>query len=169
MVSGTCGSYMSKRYKCDEKWCEKRGMHPTPAPAFGCSFDQKSINNRFTKLSKKTIPQKHKIWYKRDPKNGTTINTKTHQKSMPKLVTEKLMKIIKTNASLNGKIIEMHCKNYCFWCFRRLHVRTGKVSKKHQKWVQTPSENRYKNHARKMGSQKMKIIKQVIPKGNEKL
>ena len=41
------------------------------------------------------------------------IDAKTHQQSTPKLVTEKVMKIIKRHVSLNGKIIENHCKNKC--------------------------------------------------------
>ena len=43
-----------------------------------------------------------------DPKgilNGTNIDAKTHQKSMPTLVKKKTMNIIKNNISLNGKII----------------------------------------------------------------
>ena len=43
--------------------------------------------------------------------NGIKIDAKTHQKSMPKLVTKKIMKVIKNNVSLNGKIIEIHCQN----------------------------------------------------------
>ena len=46
--------------------------------------------------------------------NGANIDAKTHQKSMPKLVTKKIMGIIKRNVSLNGEIIELHCKNKCF-------------------------------------------------------
>ena len=55
------------------------------------------------------------------------------QKSMPKLVSKNIRKIMKCNVSLKGKIIEIHRKNNGFGCFRRLHVRTVKVSKKHQK------------------------------------
>ena len=42
--------------------------------------------------------------------NGIQIDAKTHQNSMPKLVTKKIMEIIKSNVSLNGEIIEFHCK-----------------------------------------------------------
>jgi hypothetical protein len=59
---------------------------------------------------------------------------------MLKLVTEKIRKIIKNHVSLNSKIIEIHWKNNGFWWFRRLHVRVVKVSKKHQKGDQNPSE-----------------------------
>ena len=46
--------------------------------------------------------------------NGAEINTKAYQKSMPKRVTKNIMKIIKNHVYLNGKIIEIHCKNMCF-------------------------------------------------------
>jgi hypothetical protein len=65
--------------------------------------------------------------------NGTKIDAKTDKKSMPKLVSKKIRKIMKNHVSLKGKIIEIHWKNNVFRWFRRLHVRTGKVLKKHQK------------------------------------
>jgi hypothetical protein len=46
--------------------------------------------------------------------NGVKIDAKTHQKSMPKLVTTRIRKIIKNHVSLKGKIIEFHCKNNGF-------------------------------------------------------
>ena len=64
------------------------------------------------------------------------IDAESYQTSMPKLVTEKIRKIIQNHVSLNRKIIEFHAKNNGFWFFRRLHVRTGKVLKQHQKWDQ---------------------------------
>ena len=100
--------------------------------------------------------------------NVTKIDAKTHKKSMPKLVTKRTRTIIKNNVSLKGKIIEMHWKNKCFWWFRRLHTRTVKVSKKHQRWDQNPSENRYKKHARKRGSQKKKNHPKSDPKRSQK-
>ena len=39
--------------------------------------------------------------------NGAQIDAKSHQKSIPKLVTKKNMEIIKFHVSLNGKIIEI--------------------------------------------------------------
>ena len=75
--------------------------------------------------------------------NGAEIDAQTHQQSMPKLVTEKIMEIINNHVSLNGKFIEIHCKNKCFWWFRRLYVRTVKVSKKTAKVRQTPFQNRW--------------------------
>ena len=91
---------------------------------------------------------------------------------MLKLVTEKIRKIINNHVSVNSKIIEIHCKNKRFWSFRRLHVRMVKVSKKHQKWdqksISKSMKNRYKNHARKRGSQKMRIHQtKIIKKGNK--
>ena len=47
--------------------------------------------------------------------NGTKNDAKTHQESMPKLVTNKIMKLIENHVSLNGKIIENHCENKCFY------------------------------------------------------
>jgi len=47
-------------------------------------------------------------------KKGGQINAKTHQKSMPKLVTKRIRKVIKNHVSLNDKIIEFHCKNNNF-------------------------------------------------------
>ena len=46
--------------------------------------------------------------------NGTQLDAKTHQKSMPKLVANKVKKIIKIYVSLNGKISKIHCNNKCF-------------------------------------------------------
>ena len=46
--------------------------------------------------------------------NGINNDAKTHQQSMPKLVTEKIMKIIKNHVSLKGRIIQSHCKNNGF-------------------------------------------------------
>ena len=46
--------------------------------------------------------------------NRAEIDAQTHQKSMPKLVMKKIMKIIKNHISLDGKNIEIHCKNKCF-------------------------------------------------------
>jgi hypothetical protein len=74
---------------------------------------------------------------------------------------------------LNVEIIEIHhCKNKCYWWFRRLHVRTGKVSKKHQKWDQYPSPNRWKIDTKIMlekgVAKRWPVIKQVIRKGGDK-
>ena len=60
--------------------------------------------------------------------NGSKIDAKTHQKSVPKLVTKKIRQIIQNHDSLNGEIIEFHLKNNGFLGFRTMHVRTGKVS-----------------------------------------
>ena len=42
------------------------------------------------------------------------IDAKTHQKTMPKLVTKRIRKIIKNHVSLKGKIIEIHWENNVF-------------------------------------------------------
>ena len=46
--------------------------------------------------------------------NEAEIDARTHQQAMPKLVTKKIMKIIKNHVSLRRKIIQIHCKNNGF-------------------------------------------------------
>ena len=46
--------------------------------------------------------------------NGAQIDVQTHQKSMPKLITKKVIKNIKQYVFLNGKFIQMQNKNKCF-------------------------------------------------------
>jgi hypothetical protein len=46
--------------------------------------------------------------------NGAEIDAKTHQKSMPELVSKKIRKIIKNHVSLKSEIIEIHWKNNGF-------------------------------------------------------
>ena len=64
--------------------------------------------------------------------------------------------------------------NKCFCGFRRLHVRTVKVSNKHQKWDQNPSQNRWTIDTNfmieKWIPKTWKLINKVIKKvvGNEK-
>ena len=77
------------------------------------SFDQQSIKNEFKKSSKNDQQKTWKLMPK-EIQNGTKNDAKTHQKSMRNLVTKKIRKIIKKHVSLNGKNIEIHCKNICF-------------------------------------------------------
>ena len=46
--------------------------------------------------------------------DGAEIDAKTHQKSMPKLVSKKIKKTIKNHISLNGEIIEFIGKTMVF-------------------------------------------------------
>ena len=69
---------------------------------------------------------------------------------MPELVSKKIKEIIKNHVSLKREIIEIHWKNNGFWWFRKLHVRMVKVSKKHQKWEQNPSEIQWKIDTKNM-------------------
>ena len=46
--------------------------------------------------------------------NGAKIDAKTDKKSMPKLVSKKIRKIMKNHVSLKGKIIEIHWKTMVF-------------------------------------------------------
>ena len=66
-----------------------------------------------SKNHQKTITKNHGVRCQRLPK-WAKIDSKTHKKSMPKLGTKKIIKIIKDHVSLNRKIIEIHCKNNFF-------------------------------------------------------
>ena len=46
--------------------------------------------------------------------NGAKIDSKSHQQLMPKLLTEKIMNIIKNYVSLNGQFIDIHSKHDAF-------------------------------------------------------
>jgi hypothetical protein len=46
--------------------------------------------------------------------NDAEIDAKTHQKSMPELVSKKIKEIIKNHVSLKREIIEIHWKNNGF-------------------------------------------------------
>ena len=46
--------------------------------------------------------------------NEAEIDAKTHQKSMPELVSKKIKEIIKNHVSLNGEIIEIIGKTMVF-------------------------------------------------------
>ena len=46
--------------------------------------------------------------------NGAEIDAKTHQKSMPELVSKKIREIIKNHVSLKSEIIEIHWKTIVF-------------------------------------------------------
>ena len=75
-------------------------------------------------------------WSRNRFQNASKINARTGFR--------KMREIIKNHVSLKSKIIEIHCKNLCFWWFRRLHVRMVKVAEKHQKLNQHPSEIQWK-------------------------
>ena len=57
--------------------------------------------------------------------NGTKLDTRTHDKSMPKLVKTKIMKIIQI------KFLSIVKSSKPFLRFSRLHARTEKVSEEH--------------------------------------
>ena len=102
------------------------------------NFQKHHLRNRFKKMTKKggtvadflelvLIKLDQNSFKKRIPKTITKtrfnakgvpkwsqIDAKTHQKSMPKQVNKKIMKIIKNHVSLHGKLIHIHCeKNIC--------------------------------------------------------
>ena len=119
------------------------------------------------------VTKKHWFWYQKA--------SKMEPKSMPELITnqcqnwyrKKIREIINNYVFLQGKIIELHWKKKCFWCLRRLHVRTVKVSQKHQKWNQNPSTNRWTIDTNfifgKVMQQLQKIIQNWAQKGTPKL
>ena len=65
--------------------------------------------------------------------NGDEIDAKTHQKSMPKHVSKKIMNIIKNHISLKSQIIEIHSKNNGFEGLARCAREWKRYQKKHQK------------------------------------
>ena len=57
--------------------------------------------------------------------NGAKIDAKTHKRSMPTLVSEKIRKIMKTHVSLKGKLTECTC--FCLhlqWSTKEQSVET---------------------------------------------
>ena len=153
------------------------GAMSTPQRAFGGEAGRRLIQARdfwgpvsvckSRKIDNNTIWKKHETNAAKKMKNHaekvsqwSRNGTKTNEQSIQKQVTGKIMKIIKNHVSLNGKIIEIHCKNKSFWWFRRLHVRTVRVSKKHQKWNQHP----WKINAKTMVEQMMAKWWKPLPK-----
>ena len=111
VVSGTCRSYVSKRYKCADKGCEKGGYRQTQNIMFlGHSFDQQFDNKSFQKFIKKKNNQL-KTWncMPKGFQNGAKIDTQTHQKPMPKLVTKRIMKIIKNPPTFWSGVLDHSC------------------------------------------------------------
>ena len=119
MVSGTCRSYICKGYKCVENLMRKKMVPPNPTyHVLGPSFDQQSIKKDGFKKSSKKRSTKNINRYQNSSKikarTGNGKDQGNHQKS-----------------SLDGQIIEIHCKNKCLrWPRKLLHVWTRKVSKK---------------------------------------
>ena len=61
---------------------------------------------------------------------------------MPKLVTKKIKKIIKTFSPLKGKIIQIHCKNYGFEGSAGWARKWKRYQQNNQKWKPNPFQNR---------------------------
>ena len=68
-----------------------------------------------SKIDAKNDIEKKRLLSKKRHQKGAEIDAKTHQKSMPELVSEKIKKIIKNHVSLKSEIIEIHWKNNCFY------------------------------------------------------
>ena len=65
--------------------------------------------------------------------HGADIDAKTHQQSMPKQVSEKIMKIIKNHLSMKGQIFQIHCKNNAFGGLAGCAHEWKRYQQKHQK------------------------------------
>ena len=158
MVSGTCRSYVSKRYKCVRKRTDGKRV---PPPSFCDHFLSKNDQQTIQQINKKTLPTNMAFDAKGVPKRNTN-------KSMPKPVPKQIRTNIKIHVSLNGENIALHCKNKCCCWFTRLHVRTvkgiKKTSKMKPKSINKSMKHRYKNNARKRSSQKMKHHQKSDPK-----
>ena len=110
IFSGTCRYYVGKRYKCDRKRLEKCPTGFNLLAPFWEPFPLKIPSKIHQKIdSEKTL----KIIAK-GSQNGAEIDAKTHQKSMPELVSKKIREIIKNHVSLKSEIIENHLKNNGF-------------------------------------------------------
>ena len=79
------------------------------SPTFENQFGSKSI-----KMDSKNHQQNDhpKTWnlMPKGSQNGPKINTKSHHKSMPKLVTKNIRKFIKNHVTLNGKSLKFILK-----------------------------------------------------------
>ena len=104
LFSGTCRYYVGKRCKCDEKWCKKTYPPYTDLDTFLIKFPPKS----WSKIRCKNRCRKNIKIIAKGSQNGAEINAKTHQKSMPELVSKKIEEIIKKHVSLKSEIIEIH-------------------------------------------------------------
>ena len=73
---------------------------------------------------------------------GPNFDAKTHQKVMPKQVTEKIVKIIKNHVSLMCKNMRIHCKNN--GCLKIVQVACANagVITNYQNVYQIPFQNR---------------------------
>ena len=78
-------------------------------------------------MFKKSTP-KHQHWCRKSAKKGVKTDAQIFQITLPKQVSDNIMKIIKNHVFLNGKIIQIHCKNNGFWRFCSLRARTERES-----------------------------------------
>ena len=124
VVSGTCRSYEGKRYKCGyvllffekswKTWFLALVRLTYVKDTSACVTKDRKNESTISTNHQNNCNQKTYNWIPKGSQNGANIDAKRHRKSMPKLLMEKIRKIIKINVSLNSKIIETHCKNNCF-------------------------------------------------------
>ena len=93
---------------------KRKGKRVVPSTLFGEPILVQNLEKIASKIHSKI--DREKTW-KMKPKrsrNGAEFDAKTHQKSMPELVSEKIKKIMKIHVSLKSKIIEIHWKKNGF-------------------------------------------------------
>ena len=104
--------------------------------------------------------------------NGTKIDAKTHQNSMPKQASKKIRTIIKNNVSLKGKFIENHWKNNGFVMFQKGACANGngtpKTSKMRPTSIHKSMTNRYKNYIQRSDARIKENHLKLNPKGSQK-
>ena len=79
----------------------------------GPEIRQNREKHHLNKNMKNSAPKKMKNHAEKVSK-WSRNGTKTNENSIQKQVTGNIMKVIKNHVSLNGKIIQIHCKNNCF-------------------------------------------------------
>ena len=127
-------------------WAQGSTFYAQRAGRMGLSFGgiletfpiKKSIKHRCKKRCRKT-------WLSIKKRHQRML------KSMPKRIQKQCQNWYRKRSGKSSKIMFRwrvnhwnSLENNCFLWFRRLHVRTVKVSKKHQKWNQNPSEIQWK-------------------------
>ena len=120
-----CGQ---KERNSDEQYCSSPIL-------LGAIFDQKSIKIPIKQLSKKRSPTNMEFDANGVPQ-WNQIDAKTHQTIKAKTGNVKDHQTHQNHVSLNGKIIEIHCKTSVF------DGLADCVRETHQKLCQNPSQNR---------------------------
>ena len=97
---------------------------------FGYRFDQKPVIQS-NKSSTKRL-RKNMVLIPDEYQHGAKLDAQTHQKSMPKQVTEKLGNIIQNHVFLMCRNIRIHSQNNIVWKNVQVACTNGKVIKHRQ-------------------------------------